>query len=96
MSTSEGIGFLKLECPQGHPVGMILKQAPHQAPQYDPGAQVGSRQFWPQEDGQGRFVTRCGSCDKSVADSTAALQTKLRQLTADVSETRATTTLSYL
>jgi hypothetical protein len=96
MSNVEGIGFLKLECPQGHSVGTILKQAPHQSPQYDPGAQVGSREFWPQEDAQGRFVRRCSRCDKSVGDATAALQTKLNQLTADMSETRAATTLPYL
>jgi hypothetical protein len=96
MSNSEGIGYLKLECPQGHFVGTILKQAPHQAPQFDPGAQVGPREFWPQEDEQGRFVKRCASCDKSVGDATAELQTKLRQLTADVSETRAATTLPYI
>ncbi|SOJ54633.1 hypothetical protein MSIMFB_02126 [Mycobacterium simulans] len=45
MSYNEGIGYLKLECPQGHPVGRILKQVPHQAVQYDPGAQVGPRRF---------------------------------------------------
>ena len=39
----EGIGMLKLECPQTHPVGRILKDAPHQAVQFDPGAQVGPR-----------------------------------------------------
>jgi hypothetical protein len=96
MSNVEGIGFLKLECPQGHPVGTILKQAPHQSPQYDPGAQAGPREFWPQEDAQGRFVRRCSRCDQSVGDSTAQLQTKLNQLTADMSETRAATTLPYL
>jgi hypothetical protein len=96
MGTNEGIGRLRLECPQGHGVGTILKEAPHHAPQYDPGAQVGPRQFWPQEDAQGRFVTRCANCDKPVGDSAAGLQTKLSQLTADESETRATATLSYL
>jgi hypothetical protein len=95
MSNVEGIGFLRLECPQGHSVGTILKQAPHQSSMYDPGAQ-GSREFWPQEDGQGRFVKRCNSCDKSVGDATAALQAKLVELTMDMSETRAATTLPYL
>jgi hypothetical protein len=96
MSNVEGIGFLKLECPQGHSVGTILKQAPHQAPQYDPGAQVGSREFWPQEDAQGRFVRQCRGCDKSVGGSTAELHSKLNQLTNDMSETRAATTLQYM
>ncbi len=96
MSNVEGIGFLKLECPQGHPVGTILKQAPHQSPQFDPGAQVGPREFWPQEDGQGRFVRNCGGCGKSVGDSTSTLQTKFNQLTFDMSETRAATTLPYV
>jgi hypothetical protein len=96
VSNNEGIGSLKLECPQGHRVGAILKEAPHHTPQYDPGAQVGPRQFWPVEDAQGRFVTRCNSCDKSVGDSTSALQSKLSQLTADMSETRGTATLPYL
>jgi hypothetical protein len=96
MSNIEGIGFLRLECPQGHSLGTILKQAPHQSPMYDPGAQAGSREFWPQEDGQGRFVKRCNSCDKSVGDATSALQAKLVELTMDMSETRATTTLQYL
>nr|WP_082129587.1 hypothetical protein [Mycobacterium haemophilum] len=36
-----GVGVLKLECPQSHSVGRILKETPHQAIQYDPGAAVG-------------------------------------------------------
>lgn len=34
----EGVGTLKLECPQTHPVGRIPKEAPHQAGQFDPSA----------------------------------------------------------
>ncbi len=52
VGNQEGIGMLKLECPQSHPVGRILKDAPHQAVQFDPGAQVGPRRFWPDEDEQ--------------------------------------------
>jgi hypothetical protein len=96
MSNNEGIGVLKLECPQSHPVGTILKQAPHHSVQYDPGAQVGPRRFWPEEDDQGRFITRCRHCDKPVGDSTASLQSKLGKLLADEFETRGTATLPYL
>ena len=96
MSNNEGIGVLKLECPQSHPVGRILKEAPHHAVQYDPGAQVGSRRFWPDEDDQGRFTTRCRHCDKPVGDSTALLQNKLVKLIADEFETYGTATLPYL
>ena len=52
VGNQEGIGILKLECPQMHPVGRILKEAPYQAVVYDPGAQVGDRRFWPDEDDQ--------------------------------------------
>jgi hypothetical protein len=96
MTSAEGVGFLKLECPQGHSVGTILKQAPHQSPQFDPGAQASSREFWPQEDGQGRFVRHCESCGKSVGDLTSTLQGKLVELTFDMAETRAATTLPYV
>jgi hypothetical protein len=95
-STHEGIGALKLECPQGHPVGTIRKQAAHQAPQYDPGASVGPRRPWPEEDEQGRFKTRCGYCDKIVGDFAATLQNKLGKLIADGFETHGTATLPYL
>lgn len=96
MGSNEGIGALRLECPQGHSVGTIRKQAPHQAPQYDPGASVGPRRPWPEEDEQGRFKTRCGHCDKPVGDSAATLQSKLSALIADDSETYGTATLTYL
>ncbi|GAB7145766.1 hypothetical protein [Mycobacterium riyadhense] len=96
MSHNEGIGYLKLECPQGHPVGRILKQVPHQAVQYDPGAQVGPRRFWPEEDDQPQFTARCRFCEKPVADATVTLQSKLGQVLADASETSATATLPYV
>jgi hypothetical protein len=96
MSNNEGIGMLKLECPQSHPVGTILKQAPYQSVQYDPGAQVGPRRFWPEDDDQGRFITRCRYCDKPVGDFTASLQTKLGKLIADEVETYGTATLPYV
>ena len=92
VGNQEGIGTLKLECPQGHPVGRILKEAPHQAVQYDPGAQVGPRRFWPDEDEQPQFKTRCSFCDKPLGDATATLQTKLRNLIDDASETSGTAT----
>ncbi len=96
VANQEGIGMLKLECPQGHPVGRILKEAPHQAVQYDPGAQVGPRRFWPDEDEQPQFKTRCRFCDKPLGDATATLQTKLANLIADESATAGTATLPYL
>ncbi len=96
VGNQEGIGTLKLECPQGHPVGRILKQAPHQAVQYDPGAQVGPRRFWPDEDEQPQFKTRCRFCDKPVGESTATLQKKLGNLVADGAEVTGTATLPYL
>ncbi len=96
MGTNEGIGILQLECPQMHPVGRVLREAAHHGIQYDPGAAVGPRQFWPQEDEQGRFKTHCRHCDKAVWGSSAALQGKLSELIADDSETRGTATLQYL
>ena len=96
VGNQEGIGMLKLECPQGHPVGRLLKEAPHQAVQYDPGAQVGPRRFWPDEDEQPQFKTRCRFCDKPLGDATATLQTKLANLVADESATTETATLPYL
>ncbi|MBV8787542.1 MAG: hypothetical protein JOZ00_12740 [Mycobacterium sp.] len=96
MVNSEGIGTLKLECPQSHPVGKILKEAPHQAVQYDPGAQVGPRRFWPDEEDQPEFKTSCRFCDKPVAGATTLLQTKLSELINDAAETVSTTTLAYV
>lgn len=92
----EGIGMLKLECPQSHPVGRILKDAPHQAVQFDPGAQVGPRRFWPDEDEQPDFTTRCRFCDRPVGDATSALQTKLATVIADAVATAETATLPYV
>jgi hypothetical protein len=96
VGNQEGIGTLKLECPQSHPVGRILKEAPHQAVLYDPGAAVGPRRFWPDEDEQPQFKTRCRHCDKPVGDATATLQSKLRNLIDNASETIETATLPYL
>lgn len=96
MATSEGIGVLQLECPQSHPVGRILKGAPHQSSQYDPGAAGGPREFWPQEDADGRFKRHCTRCDKQVGESASALQSKLSELIFNETETHATATLSYL
>jgi hypothetical protein len=93
---NEGIGLLKLECPQAHPVGRILKEAPHQAVQYDPGAAVGPRRFWPDEDDQPNFTSRCRFCDRPIGDATATLQSKLAALVADASQTSAIATLPYL
>jgi hypothetical protein len=41
VGNQEGIGTLKLECPQMHSVGRLLKDAPYQSVVFDPGAQVG-------------------------------------------------------
>ncbi|ETB49963.1 hypothetical protein [Mycobacterium avium] len=92
----EGIGMLKLECPQHHPVGRILKDAPHQAVQFDPGAQVGPRRFWPDEDEQPKFTTRCRFCDQPVGEATATLQAKLAEVVADAAATAATAALPYV
>lgn len=96
VGNQEGIGMLKLECPQSHPVGRILKDAPHQAVQFDPGAQVGPRRFWPDEDAQPDFTTRCRFCDRPVGDATSALQTKLATVIADAVATAETATLPYV
>lgn len=96
VANQEGIGTLKLECPQGHPVGRILKEAPHQEVVYDPGATVGPRRYWPDEDEQLQFKARCRFCDKPVGDVTATLQGKLRTLLADMSESYTATTLPFL
>lgn len=96
MSGKEGIGILQLECPQRHSVGRVLKEAAHHSVQFDPGAAVGPRQFWPQEDEQGRFKAHCRHCDKPVWDASTTLQDKLSELFADDTETRGTATLRYL
>jgi hypothetical protein len=95
VSNQEGIGVLKLECPQGHPVGRVLKDAPHQSIQYDPGAAVGPRRFWPGEDEQPQFTMRCRFCDKPVGDATATLQAKLATVINDATQTTAVATLPY-
>lgn len=96
MSFSEGIGTLKLECPQSHPVGRILRESAHQSAQYDPGATVGPRRFWPGEDEQTQFSAHCRFCDKPVGDATATLRAKFAELLADIAETHSTTTVPYL
>jgi hypothetical protein len=93
---ADGIGTLKLECPQAHPVGRILRESAHQSVQYDPGASVGERRFWPAEGEQAQFITRCRFCDKQVGEATATLQNKFTELLDDTVETYATTTLPYL
>jgi hypothetical protein len=96
VANTEGIGVLKLECPQSHPVGRILREAPHQSVQYDPGAVIGPRRFWPAEDEQQQFKARCSQCDKVVGDLTATLQAKLRTLLDHMVETYETITLPFL
>ncbi|BBZ44812.1 hypothetical protein MPRM_20930 [Mycobacterium parmense] len=88
--------MLKLECPQGHPVGRLLRDAPHQSVQYDPGAVVGPRRFWPDEQDQPRFTPRCRFCEKPVGEATTALQTKLNDVLADATATTASAMLSYV
>jgi hypothetical protein len=92
----EGIGTLKLECPQMHSVGRILKEAPHQSVVFDPGAQIGERRFWPDEADQPQFKAHCRHCDKSVGAATTTLQDKLRQVIDSASETTDVTTLPYV
>lgn len=94
-ANQEGIGVLKLECPQRHPVGRILKEAPHQSVQYDPGAAVGPRRFWPDEDEQPNFTAHCRFCDKAVGEATATLQNQLAAVVADAAETVRAATLQY-
>ncbi len=96
VANQEGIGMLKLECPQTHPVGRILKDAPHQSVQYDPGAQVGPRRFWPDEHEDVDFKAHCRFCDKPVGDVTETLRTKLATVLDDAAQTVETTTLPYL
>ena len=96
MSNNEGIGTLKLECPQMHPVGRILKEAPHQQVVYDPGAQAGPRRFWPDEEDQPRFTIRCPQCDKPVGESTTALQDKHRNLLFSMTEITEIATLPFV
>jgi hypothetical protein len=96
VGNQEGIGTLKLECPQMHAVGRILKEAPHQSVVYDPGAQVGPRRFWPDEEDQPQFKTHCRFCDKPVGDATATLLNKLRTLIDNASATTEAATLPYL
>ncbi len=96
VGNQEGVGMLKLECPQSHPVGRLLKDAPHQAVLFDPGAQVGPRRFWPDEDEQPNFATLCRFCDKPVGDTTSTLQTKLASVLADSAATAETATLPYV
>ncbi|TDL01494.1 hypothetical protein EI067_00105 [Mycobacterium paragordonae] len=96
MSFSEGIGTLKLECPQAHPVGRIMREAAHQSTQYDPGAAVGPRRFWPDDSEQGHFTVNCRFCEKAVGESTATLRAKFADLLADTGETYGTATLPYV
>ena len=96
VGNQEGIGTLKLECPQSHPVGRILREAPHQSVLFDPGAQVGSRRFWPDDDEQSQFKVHCRFCDKPVGGVTATLQNRLREVLASESETTDLVTLPYL
>lgn len=95
VANQEGIGMLKLECPQTHPVGRILKDAPHQSVQYDPGAQVGPRRFWPGEDEDFEFKAHCRFCDKPVGDVTETLRTKLASVLDDAAQTVETAALPY-
>ena len=96
VGNQEGIGILKLECPQSHPVGRILKEAPHQMVLYDPGVAVGPRRFWPDEDEQPTFKTHCRFCDKTVGEATATLQSQLANVLADTAVVTGTAALQYL
>jgi hypothetical protein len=95
-ANQEGIGVLKLECPQRHPVGRILKEAPHQSVMYDPGAMAGERRFWPNEEDQPQFKTHCRFCDKPVGEATTTLQGQLASLVGDPSQTIGTVTMQFV
>lgn len=95
-ANQEGIGVLKLECPQRHPVGRILKEAPHQSVMFDPGAMAGERRFWPNEEDQPQFKTHCRFCDKSVGEATSTLQGQLASLVGDASQTIGTFTMQFV
>ena len=92
----EGIGTLKLECPQTHSVGRLLKDAPYQSVVFDPGAQVGERRFWPDEADQPQFTAHCRHCDKSVGGVTTELQERHRNVINSASETTEVLTLPYV
>jgi hypothetical protein len=92
----EGIGTLKLECPQMHSVGRLLKEAPYQSVVFDPGVQVGDRRFWPDEVDQPQFKAHCRHCDKSVGEASATLQQKHRHVIDSASETTEVVTLPYV
>lgn len=96
VGNQEGIGTLKLECPQMHPVGRILKEAPHQQVQYDPGAAYGQRRFWPDDDELRQFKVRCRFCDKPVGDATETLKGRFSNLLARASESTEIATLQYV
>ena len=96
VANQEGVAILKLECPETHPVGRILREAPYQSVQYDPGAVVGPRRYWPDEGDQPQFSTRCRFCDKPVGAATATLQNTLGVLLDDAAQTVGTITLPYL
>jgi hypothetical protein len=96
VGNQEGIGTLKLECPQMHPVGRILREAPHQQTQYDPGAAYGERRFWPDDHENTQFTTHCRHCDKPVGDATETLRGRFSNLVANASETTEIATLQYL
>ena len=96
VGNQEGIGTLKLECPQNHPVGRILKDVPHQMTQYDPGVAVGPRRFWPGEDEHQQVKTVCRHCDKPVGEVTATLRSKFSALADSMSESVDVITLQYV
>jgi hypothetical protein len=64
--------------------------------QFDPGAQVGPRRFWPDEDEQPNFKALCRFCDKPVGDATSTLQSKLAAVIGDAAATAETATLPYV
>lgn len=96
MGNHEGIGTLKLECPQMHPVGRLLRESPHQLLMFDPGAVVGERRFWPGENEHQQFKVNCRFCERPVGDATSTLQSKVNDVIGSASETVAITTLPYV
>jgi hypothetical protein len=96
MPNNEGIGVLRLQCKQMHPVGRIMKETPYQQVAFDPGAQNGDRRIWPDEQDQPQFKLNCQYCNKTVGEATTSLQTTLRDLMDSMSETIKIVVLPYV
>jgi hypothetical protein len=93
---NEGIGVLRLQCQQMHPVGRIMKESPYQQVAFDPGASYGDRRIWPDEQDQPQFKIDCRFCNKPVGEASSSLQSKLRDLIDSMTETIKIVVLPYV